>query len=220
MGFKRIILEGDSLTIIKKLLFEKDDRSMIHSIMQNIRMMAKFLKEVSYTFIPRRGNKVAHCLAIEGRRWSTPCCWVEEVLVPVDNLVVEDWADWLRDHGSDGIQGGFNWVSSFVFYGDGSRLLSFGLLNFGCCFLCASGFPVSGLPFSLLEPIDFYALCIIFIYPNKFYITATSVDIRTLASYYYQMTSKQIAAHSDGAEIHHCTALCKQKAKELLDEFS
>ncbi|KAH1047077.1 hypothetical protein J1N35_037861 [Gossypium stocksii] len=43
-----------------------------------------------------RGNRVAHCLAVEGRQWSTPCCWVEEVPVPVDNLVVEDWADWLR----------------------------------------------------------------------------------------------------------------------------
>ncbi|KAA3460646.1 reverse transcriptase [Gossypium australe] len=67
MGFKKIILEEDSLIVTKKLRFAKNDRSVISSITWNICMMANFI-EVSYNFSPRRGNWVAHTLAVEGCR--------------------------------------------------------------------------------------------------------------------------------------------------------
>ncbi|KAA3483859.1 reverse transcriptase [Gossypium australe] len=96
MGFRKIILEGDSLTVIKKLRSAKNDRSVIHSIIQNICTMATFIEEVSYSFSLRSGNQAAHTLAVEGYRWPLPCCWIEEVPDRVNSIVVEDWEVWTR----------------------------------------------------------------------------------------------------------------------------
>ncbi|KAA3462946.1 non-ltr retroelement reverse transcriptase [Gossypium australe] len=98
MGFRKIILEGDSLTTIKKVGSNLEDRSVIRPITVNIRKLQKLVEDISYRFIPRRGNRAAHCLAAEGRLWSFPCCWVEEVPSWVNRTVVEDWEDWIRAH--------------------------------------------------------------------------------------------------------------------------
>ncbi|KAA3468379.1 reverse transcriptase [Gossypium australe] len=98
MGFRKIILEGDSLTIIKKVGSNLEDRSVIRPITVNIRKLEKLVEDISYRFIPSRGNRAAHCLAAKGRHWSFPCCWVEEVPSWVNRTVVEDWEDWIRAH--------------------------------------------------------------------------------------------------------------------------
>ncbi|KAA3459595.1 reverse transcriptase [Gossypium australe] len=72
MGFRKIMVEGDSLT---------------------------GFEEISFNFSPRRGNIVAHTLAVEGHRWPLPCYWVEEVPDCVNQIVEADWAEWLREQG-------------------------------------------------------------------------------------------------------------------------
>lgn len=50
MGFRRIILEGDSLIVIKKLKTSAKDKSILSSIFHNIRSTEKSFESVSYLF--------------------------------------------------------------------------------------------------------------------------------------------------------------------------
>lgn len=73
MGFRMVILKGDSLTIIKKLKSKREDRSILRPISQSIQMLEGYLEEVAYHFVPRDVNRVAHTMALEGRRRLSPC---------------------------------------------------------------------------------------------------------------------------------------------------
>ncbi|KAH1056339.1 hypothetical protein J1N35_034404 [Gossypium stocksii] len=66
MGWRRIILEGDPLTIIKKLALEEEDRSLIRPIINNICALGKRFESVSYQFVPRTVNCATHTLALQG----------------------------------------------------------------------------------------------------------------------------------------------------------
>ncbi|KAK5812367.1 hypothetical protein PVK06_027796 [Gossypium arboreum] len=96
MGFKMVLLEGDSLTIMKKLTTVREDRSILKPICQNIWMLERYLKEMTYQFVPRNANRVAHTLALEGRKLLSPCFWNEEAPASVEILVAENWLDWSR----------------------------------------------------------------------------------------------------------------------------
>ncbi|MBA0692894.1 hypothetical protein Goari_010418, partial [Gossypium aridum] len=75
MGFKKVVLEGDSLTVIKKLNSNITDRSVLNPISQHIRVLAGFLEEVTYIFVLRKANKTAHELALVGWNQKSPCFW-------------------------------------------------------------------------------------------------------------------------------------------------
>ncbi|MBA0845521.1 hypothetical protein Goarm_022797 [Gossypium armourianum] len=66
-GFRRLIVEGDSLTVIKKLTKNEEDRSIIRPIVHNIHRLRQGFDEVSYQFVNRSLNAAAHTLAVEGR---------------------------------------------------------------------------------------------------------------------------------------------------------
>ncbi|MBA0767330.1 hypothetical protein Gotri_016226, partial [Gossypium trilobum] len=67
MGFRKVILEGDSPTVIKKLNSNIVDRSVLSPISQHICFLAGFFEKVTYLFIPREANKAAHELAMDGQ---------------------------------------------------------------------------------------------------------------------------------------------------------
>ncbi|KAK5836891.1 hypothetical protein PVK06_012696 [Gossypium arboreum] len=90
MGFRNLILEGDSLTVIKKLTSNKMDRSILSPISQNILSLERFFEKVSYQFVSREINRAAHALAMEGRHRVSPCFWVEEAPSSVANLAEID----------------------------------------------------------------------------------------------------------------------------------
>lgn len=71
MGFRHLVVEGDSLTVIKKL------------------------------FVPRLVNSVAQTLAMECRRRRHSGFWIDEVPDSVKMLVTKDQTVWAqRHHGS------------------------------------------------------------------------------------------------------------------------
>ncbi|KAA3467045.1 reverse transcriptase [Gossypium australe] len=74
MGFQEICVEGDSLTVIKKINSVVEDRSTISSLIKEI----------------REANKVAHEMASEGNRYEEPRYWIEEAPPPVERLVAQD----------------------------------------------------------------------------------------------------------------------------------
>ncbi|MBA0753339.1 hypothetical protein Gogos_021872, partial [Gossypium gossypioides] len=67
-GFRRLIVEGDSLSVIKKLNTQEEDRLVIKSIIHNIHRLQMGFDKVTYIFVPRSVNSAAHALAMEGRR--------------------------------------------------------------------------------------------------------------------------------------------------------
>ncbi|MBA0849238.1 hypothetical protein Goshw_013329 [Gossypium schwendimanii] len=69
MGFRDIMVEGDSLTVIKKLNNQEYDRSVICNILKEIKLKAAKFRNLSFRFVPRSANKVAHELVIWGREW-------------------------------------------------------------------------------------------------------------------------------------------------------
>ncbi|KAK9020495.1 hypothetical protein V6N11_010518 [Hibiscus sabdariffa] len=78
LGFSRVIIEGDSLTVIKKLNSGAVDRSLICPIVHDIKVLSKDFSSISFCFVRRGANKAAHALAHECRSFSGPCYWVEE----------------------------------------------------------------------------------------------------------------------------------------------
>ncbi|KAK5793106.1 hypothetical protein PVK06_034242 [Gossypium arboreum] len=91
MGFRSILMEGDSLLIIKKLKSDGDDRSILSPISQSIRLLESHFVEVTYHFVPREANRAAHNLALEGRQRQTSYFWVDEAPDSVEKVVDEDW---------------------------------------------------------------------------------------------------------------------------------
>ncbi|MBA0848268.1 hypothetical protein Goshw_030386, partial [Gossypium schwendimanii] len=96
MGFRKVVLEGDSLTVIKKLNLNIVDRSVLSPISQHILFLAGSFKEVTYPFVPREANKAAHELAMDGRNRQFPCFWVEEAPLSVIDVVESDRYEWFH----------------------------------------------------------------------------------------------------------------------------
>ncbi|KAE8686346.1 hypothetical protein F3Y22_tig00111069pilonHSYRG00104 [Hibiscus syriacus] len=78
LGFRRVISEGDSLTVIKKLRCPIVDGSFIAPVICEINEISKAFECVSFSFVGRIANNVAHLLAREGWMHSEQRFWVEE----------------------------------------------------------------------------------------------------------------------------------------------
>ncbi|MBA0783007.1 hypothetical protein Gotri_000805, partial [Gossypium trilobum] len=73
MGFRDVHFERDSLTVIKKIYSREEDKSVL-----------------------REASTAAHALAGEGRRYQEAVYWIEKAPYVVDQIVAEDWVQWLR----------------------------------------------------------------------------------------------------------------------------
>ncbi|MFQ6651304.1 hypothetical protein Gotur_023679 [Gossypium turneri] len=62
-GWIRVIIEGDSLTTVKKYKSLKFDKSHIGVFIRNIQQMKSNFQEISFNHVPRSANKLAHALA-------------------------------------------------------------------------------------------------------------------------------------------------------------
>ncbi|KAK8545753.1 hypothetical protein V6N12_026575 [Hibiscus sabdariffa] len=78
VGLSNVIIEGDSLTVIKKINAGSHDRSVIAPIIVDIKELAKNFSAISFRFVRREANKVVHALARECRSCQTPYYWLEE----------------------------------------------------------------------------------------------------------------------------------------------
>lgn len=83
LGWKRILLEGDSLTTSKKLNSEEEDRSILRPIINNIRVLRQQFENVSYLFVPRTVNSAVHTLVLESHRRQIESFWFHESLESV-----------------------------------------------------------------------------------------------------------------------------------------
>ncbi|KAK5836153.1 hypothetical protein PVK06_011909 [Gossypium arboreum] len=62
-GWIRVIIEEDSLTIVKKYKSLKLDKSHIGVFTRNIQQMKSNYQEISFNHVPRSANELTHALA-------------------------------------------------------------------------------------------------------------------------------------------------------------
>ncbi|GMI85638.1 hypothetical protein like AT4G29090 [Hibiscus trionum] len=90
LGFRRAVVEGDSLQIINKLLDGSFDRSSSSSIIHEIKILQGSFDYLSFKHTPRDFNLSAHLLAREGRYFVTPRIWIEKAPMTVETAACED----------------------------------------------------------------------------------------------------------------------------------
>ncbi|KAK8542594.1 hypothetical protein V6N13_136842 [Hibiscus sabdariffa] len=78
LGFSRVIMEGDSLTIIKKVCSKTADVSLISPVIYDIRRVTRGFADISFCFTHREANGAAHALAREGKLFNCPIFRIEE----------------------------------------------------------------------------------------------------------------------------------------------
>ncbi|KAK8996593.1 hypothetical protein V6N11_081860 [Hibiscus sabdariffa] len=78
LDFTRVIIEGDSLTIIKKRASEAIDVSLVSPTVADIKEVAKVFQDAGFNFVHREANVAAHTLAQEGKMYNGPMYWIEE----------------------------------------------------------------------------------------------------------------------------------------------
>ncbi|KAL4273917.1 hypothetical protein GQ457_13G010390 [Hibiscus cannabinus] len=90
LGFRRIVVEGDSFLVISKLSNSRMDFSSVSSILFSIKDRARDFDLISFVHINRARNQVAHSLASLGKNFSSPQVWIEEAPLSVDSFVQRD----------------------------------------------------------------------------------------------------------------------------------
>ncbi|MFQ6662772.1 hypothetical protein Gotur_030512, partial [Gossypium turneri] len=79
MCFRRLVVEGDSLTVIKNVQRKEKDKSLLRPITHHIYFLGMSFEEISYLTVPRLINEAAHTLALEGQRRKTYGDWLTGV---------------------------------------------------------------------------------------------------------------------------------------------
>ncbi|MBA0577584.1 hypothetical protein Golob_027330 [Gossypium lobatum] len=65
MQWDRVIIEGDSLSIIMKCKTKNPDKSLVSEFINDIHQLLVYFKECKFEHIPRSTNSLAHILASE-----------------------------------------------------------------------------------------------------------------------------------------------------------
>ncbi|KAK5787072.1 hypothetical protein PVK06_041723 [Gossypium arboreum] len=66
VGFSRVEIEGDSLSVIRKLQTKGVERSVIGAYISNIRTICEGYQICFFKHVPKQANGVAHLLATVG----------------------------------------------------------------------------------------------------------------------------------------------------------
>ncbi|MBA0740854.1 hypothetical protein Gogos_014039 [Gossypium gossypioides] len=94
MCFRRLVVEGDSLSVIKSIKKNEEDKSVLKSITHHIYHLGMHFDDVTYLFVPRAVNETAHVLAMEGRKRRVYGSWVNGVPESVRIVAMKDRLDW------------------------------------------------------------------------------------------------------------------------------
>ncbi|XP_016729694.1 uncharacterized protein [Gossypium hirsutum] len=96
LEFTHVIVEGNSLAVVKKANSLSDDRSEIAVLIkEGTYRLSNCFTDTIVQHCFRKGNRVAHHLAAMGVGQSLDQFWVEEVPLSVEPIVAADrwWAD-------------------------------------------------------------------------------------------------------------------------------
>ncbi|KAK8605318.1 hypothetical protein V6N13_102100 [Hibiscus sabdariffa] len=85
-----IHVEGDSLTVIKKVSSSFSNKSIIRPIISNIKSKVVFFEKITFFHVGRRGNEAAHVLAQAYQRFQLPRYWIEDAPPDVEQIALRD----------------------------------------------------------------------------------------------------------------------------------
>ncbi|KAA3457689.1 reverse transcriptase [Gossypium australe] len=97
MDSRRVVVEGDSLSVIKSIKKREKDRSILRPITQNICQLETRFDEISYLHVRRSANGVAHQLAKEGRRLGIFGRWEVGVPESVKQIALQEALEMSQD---------------------------------------------------------------------------------------------------------------------------
>ncbi|XP_012442282.1 uncharacterized protein LOC105767330 [Gossypium raimondii] len=86
--FQNVCVEGDALTIIRKLQSGEEDRSSFSTIISAIKGRNTRFRTLEFRFVPREENEATHVMEVEGRKHDHAMNWIEEVSREVERIVV------------------------------------------------------------------------------------------------------------------------------------
>ena len=92
LGMQRVILEGDSLVIIKALREEEQFFSPVGLLLEDVRMLSLSFQKLLYSHTKREGNSVAHNLARYTNSIPDFLVWMEDVPSCIQSFVQADLA--------------------------------------------------------------------------------------------------------------------------------
>ena len=79
LGFRKAILEGDSLSLIKALKSTEDSLSPIGLLVDDVKWVASSFERLVYSHVKRNGNRVTHSLAKNALRIPNFQVWMKDV---------------------------------------------------------------------------------------------------------------------------------------------
>lgn len=91
IGITSAVFEGDSDTISKDLNNPDQSLSLLEHLIEDVKMLTPFLNCISFTYVGRQGNRVAHALV----RWvNSPSLtfWMEDVPPDISSVVQADFS--------------------------------------------------------------------------------------------------------------------------------
>ena len=92
LGVTRVILEGDSLVVIKALKEEEQLLSPTGLLLKDVKMLSQSFQKLLYSHTKREGNSVAHSLARYATSIPDFLVWMEDVPPCIQSLVQADLA--------------------------------------------------------------------------------------------------------------------------------
>lgn len=90
LGLRKVEIEGDSRTVIRKLQVEYEDRSEIAVFINDSKKLSLGFQTCVFLFTNRDVNKVAHLIASEGIRMRESTYLVNQVFSVTAEMVAED----------------------------------------------------------------------------------------------------------------------------------
>ena len=78
MGFTRIMLEGDALSVITKILQSEPSLSDIGNLVDAAKDLMKSFNGCNVQYVRREANEAAHCLAKSALSLKADLYWVDD----------------------------------------------------------------------------------------------------------------------------------------------
>ena len=82
-----MILEGDSLVLIKALKSVEDSLSPTSLLVDDVKWVASSFERLMYSHVKRNGNRVAHTLAKNALCIPDSQVWMEDVLSHITSIL-------------------------------------------------------------------------------------------------------------------------------------
>ncbi|KAK5818410.1 uncharacterized protein LOC108477907 [Gossypium arboreum] len=93
LSYQRVVVEGDALSIIKKIQRNENDKSMLSPYIIDIKTLSKNFNKCRFRRIGRKGNETAHAIAQEALKLNITTYMEGQSLRTVITPAVKDAKD-------------------------------------------------------------------------------------------------------------------------------